>query len=54
MATQLVKLMHGFRPEELPIEQRNVFELITNLNTANALGGHPVAFTISRADQVIK
>ena len=38
MAQQLVKLLRGTKPANIPIEQPTKFELVVNLKTANALG----------------
>jgi putative ABC transport system substrate-binding protein len=54
MATQLVKLMHGLKPEELPIEQPTVFEFVANLKTAGTMGMTLPPSLLTRADEVIE
>jgi putative ABC transport system substrate-binding protein len=53
-ARQVVKLLRGTKPTDVPVEQPSNFQLAINLKTAKAIGYELPAGLVLRADKVIE
>ena len=53
-ARQLVKLLQGTKPGDIPVEQPDKFELVINLRTAKAIGLVVPLAILDLANEVIE
>jgi putative ABC transport system substrate-binding protein len=53
-ASYVDRILKGASPQDLPIEQASEFEMVVNLQSANAIGVNLPQSLLSRADYIIR
>jgi putative ABC transport system substrate-binding protein len=54
LSRQVVKLLRGAKPADIPVEQPTTFELVVNVKTAKTFGFTVAKSFLQRADEVIE